>query len=371
MSESDSGSTHRKIAIDNVKVFDGEIIRPRSTVIIDGNIIGDDDSGISDRIDGQGGVLLPGFIESHSHPRKIADLQSLTSHGITTAFQLACFSKEHVHSFQKLPGLVDIYSAGAPAAAPGSTHGNMIQNMISKPNLLVQGEEDVTRWVNDQISWEPDFIKLIAQTPGLSQESLNALVVASHGHGKQVVCHAADANSHAQAMQSGADQIHHTPLDGPITADLAQQVLSRGQIVVPTLSVMKAFAGLDLPGQTSYESARESLRIYHEAGVPIIAGTDANHEIAAVVSFGKSFHDELELMMEAGMTSLEVLRSATVLPAKHWNLNDRGVIEPGKRADLVLIAGDPITDIKAIRNVKRVWVAGEEYTGPRERATEV
>ncbi|CAH0053825.1 unnamed protein product [Clonostachys solani] len=369
MSEGNSGS-NRKIAIDNVRVFDGEIIRPPATVIIDGNIIGHDDSDINDRIDGQGGVLLPGFIESHSHPRKIADLQSLTSHGITTAFQLACFSKEHVHSFQKLPGLVDVYSAGAPAAAPGSTHGNMIQNMISMPNLLVQGEDDVTRWVDEQISWQPNFIKLIAQTPGLSQETLNALVAASHGHGKQVVCHAADADSHAQAMQSGADQIHHTPLDKPITTDLAQQVLSRGQIVVPTLSVMKAFAGLNLPGQTSYESARESLRIYHEAGVPIIAGTDANHEIAAVVSFGKSFHDELELMMEAGMTSVDVLRSATVLPAKHWSLEDRGVIEPGKRADLVLIEEDPIADIKATRNVKRVWVAGAEYTGPLEGAME-
>ncbi|CAG9993147.1 unnamed protein product [Clonostachys byssicola] len=370
MSEDNSGSTDRKIAIDNVRVFDGEIIRPPSTVIIDGNIIGNDDSGISDRIDGQGGVLLPGFIESHSHPRKITDLQSLTSHGITTAFQLACFSKEHVHSFQKLPGLVDVYSAGAPAAAPGSIHGNMIQNMVSMPNLLVQGEDDVARWVDEQISWQPDFIKLIAQTPGLSQETLNALVEGSHRHGKQVVCHAADANSHAQAMRSGADQIHHTPLDKPITADLAQEVLSRGQILVPTLSVMKAFAGLNRPGLTSYESARESLRIYHEARVPITIGTDANHEIAAVVSFGKSFHDELELMMEAGMTSLDVLRSATVLPAKHWNLKDRGVIEPGRRADLVLIEGDPIADIKATRNIKRVWVAGEEYTGPREGAME-
>ncbi|VUC36361.1 unnamed protein product [Clonostachys rosea] len=369
MSSGHSGS-NRKIAIDNARVFDGKGIRPPSTVIIDGTIIGHDDSDVFDRIDGQGGVLLPGFIESHSHPRKIADLQSLTSHGITTAFQLACFSKEDVHSFQKLPGLVDVFSAGAPAAAPGSTHGNMIQNMISMPNLLVQGEDDVKRWVDEQISWEPDFIKLVAQTPGLSQETLNALVAASQGHGKQVVCHAADADSHAQAMRSGADQIHHTPLDRPITADLAKQVLSRGQIVVPTLSIMKAFAGLNLPRQTSYESARESLRIYHEAGVPIIAGTDANHEIAAVVSFGASFHDELELMMEAGMTSLEVLRSATVLPAKCWSLKDRGAIEPGKRADLVLIDGDPIANIKVTRNVKRVWVAGEEYTGPREGAAE-
>jgi imidazolonepropionase-like amidohydrolase len=133
---------------------------------------------------------------------------------------------------------------------------------------------------------------------------------------------------------------------------------------MPTLSVMKAFSELGLsPPNISYAVAQKSLRAYHSAGVPILAGTDANSDIAAAIAFGESFHSELELMVEAGMGTLEALRAATVLPAMHWGLDDRGVIAPGKRADLVLIRDDPIEDIRATRNIIKVWVAGAEFEG--------
>lgn len=353
---------NQKIAIDNVKVFDGWKLLPPSTVIIDGTVIGDDESHVTVRIDGEGGVLLPGFIESHAHPRNNDDLEALTSHGVTTAFQMACFAKGQCTALDGQKGLVDLLAGTTPASAPESTHGNLIQNNTSNPSLLVQGEADVSRWVEEQLSWEPDFFKLIVETPGLSQDTLDALVGQAHNHSRQVVCHAADAESQVQSMKSGTDQIHHTPLDKPITDDLAQQVFERGQVLVPTLSIMKAFADLGDAGQFSYEAARESLRLYHEAHVPIMVGTDANHEISAAVSFGASFHEELVLMAEAGMSNVELLRSATVVPARHWGLNDRGSIKPGKRADLILVEGDPTNNIKNTRNIKKVWVAGTEYT---------
>lgn len=65
-------------------------------------------------------------------------------------------------------------------------------------------------------------------------------------------------------------------------------------------------------------------------------------------------------MVNAGMSPLEALCSTTVVPAEYWGLNDRGVIEPGSRADLVLVESDPTQDISATKNIMGVWIKGEQ-----------
>jgi imidazolonepropionase-like amidohydrolase len=66
-------------------------------------------------------------------------------------------------------------------------------------------------------------------------------------------------------------------------------------------------------------------------------------------------------LKEAGMPTVEILRAATSRPAYYFGLHDRGVIAPGRRADLLLIRGDPIANISNTRNIMRVWTAGIEY----------
>lgn len=83
--------------------------------------------------------------------------------------------------------------------------------------------------------------------------------------------------------------------------------------------------------------------------------------VPASPPFGSSLHHGLELLVDAGLSTLDALRAATSLPAQHFALGDRGAVEPGKRADLVLISGDPLADIRATRSVERVWCAGIEH----------
>ena len=94
----------------------------------------------------------------------------------------------------------------------------------------------------------------------------------------------------------------------------------------------------------SYDAARETVGRWHRAGVTILAGTDANQAASAPASppYGTSLHHELRLLVDAGLSAFEALRSATALAAQQFGLADRGVIAPGKRADLVLIDGDPL-----------------------------
>src|SRR5207244_1003991 len=110
------------------------------------------------------------------------------------------------------------------------------------------------------------------------------------------------------------------------------------------------------PGaKTNYTAAEEAVRQLKAAHVPILAGTDSPN---AGTAHGGSIHRQLELLVQAGLTPVEALAAATSVPAARFGLDDRGSIAPGKRADLLLVDGDPTTDIKATRRIAGVWKLG-------------
>lgn len=128
-----------------------------------------------------------------------------------------------------------------------------------------------------------------------------------------------------------------------------------------SLAILQSVSELGILGN-NYENCRESVRLMHDAGVPIMAGTDANDipDTPAPVKHGMVIHHELELLVGAGLSPVEALRSVTSVPAEQFGFSDRGRIEPGLKADTVLVDGDPIQDITATRRVKRVWCGGIE-----------
>lgn len=180
-----------KIAIDNVRVFNGDNLSANTTVIIDGSIIDSNNSDITQRIDAKGATLLPGLIDSHCHPRNATHLQDLTHHGVTTAFIMACFEPQLCKSRQGHPFLMDARLASAPASAPGSLHGNLAERVNS--NLLIANASDTAAWMKRKLAGDPDFIKLVAETPGLSRASLTRLTKLAHDNNKKVVVHAASS----------------------------------------------------------------------------------------------------------------------------------------------------------------------------------
>jgi imidazolonepropionase-like amidohydrolase len=194
------------------------------------------------------------------------------------------------------------------------------------------------------------------------QATIDALVAAAHEQGKLVVAHASSAGSVAKAQAAGADILTHAPLDQVLDPAAAAQAAAAGRVVVPTLTMMQAIVtGLAPPG-ADYANASASVAVLHAAGVPILAGTDANAStmLAANVPYGEGLHREFELLAAAGLPAADILRAATVLPATYFGLTDRGMIEPGKRADLVLLDDDPLADIRATRSIRRIWIGGIE-----------
>lgn len=99
------------------------------------------------------------------------------------------------------------------------------------------------------------------------------------------------------------------------------------------------------------------VKAFHDAGIPIIAGTDAG--ISGVI-YGFSLHDEIELLVRAGLTPQEALVSATRLPATWLDIEDKiGTVEVGKYADLVLLDANPLVDIQNTRKISGVFFNGK------------
>jgi imidazolonepropionase-like amidohydrolase len=355
-----------KTALTNVRVFDGRRLVPGGTVVIEDTLIGSDPAGAR-RVDGAGRVLLPGLIDAHVHITGSRQLTALADYGVTTALDMASVP-EVTAPLRGLPGRADIRSACIPAIAPGSLHASFPG---VGPAGLIGGPDEAKQFVADRVAEGADYIKIVIGSPFADHEqaTIDALVAAAHERGKLVVAHASSADAVAKAQAAGADVLTHAPLDQPMSRAAVALAVAAGRAAVPTLTMMEAIASHLAPPGADYASAKASVAALHEAGVPILAGTDANDSplIPGGVPHGQSLHRELELLTGAGLSTVDALRAATVVPATVFGLADRGVIEPGKRADLVLLDDDPLADIRASRSIRRVWIGGVE-AGPAGEA---
>ncbi|MCJ1433419.1 hypothetical protein MMC27_002779 [Xylographa pallens] len=349
----------------NVRIFDGEKLLPPSTLTFSGAIITSIspsprsvvESATSNVIDCDSGILLPGFIDAHIHLNGIPSLHALLASGVTTALDMGCFPLSDLTHLRSLHGLPSIRSTGTAASSPNGLHSKLTH---IPTELLLSSAEEAAQFVADRVAEGSDYIKLIADVPGLDQATLNALVEASHAHGKLTFAHAAKNIPYAMAQEADVDVVTHVPLDTALSIAAVASMKSQHRIAVPTLAMMEAIVQ-NLPrAGLNYEAARASVMALYRAGVIIVAGTDANtfEGSPSPVQHGESLHRELQLLVEAGLTNLDALRAATVLPAKFLGLADRGAIEMGKRADMVLIKESPLEKIGATRSIIRVWCRG-------------
>jgi imidazolonepropionase-like amidohydrolase len=351
-----------RTAVTNVRVFDGRQLMPLGTVVIEGDRIGSANTARGARIvDGDGGVLLPGLIDAHVHLHDRHTLELLAGFGVTTALDMACAPPELVDSLRRVSGLTDIRSAGTPAVAPGSLHSRI---PVIGQRGLIAGADQAAQFVADRVAEGSDYLKIIVGNPGPShdQATLDALTAAAREHAKLSVAHASSFEAVEMAQRAGVGVLTHVPLDKALDETAADRAAADGRILIPTLTMMEGVVEQSAPPGADYGAARQSVTVMYQRGVPILAGTDANAApgVPAAIGHGSSLHHELELLVDAGLSTLDALRAATTRPARYFGLGDRGVIELGRRADLVLIDGDPLADITATRSIRRIWCGGVE-----------
>jgi imidazolonepropionase-like amidohydrolase len=351
-------------ALLGVRVFDGhQLTEPRTVVIDDGIVVSQARHDDAQVIDATGLVLLPGLIDAHVHLHGPETLEELSCYGVTTALDMATWPPQRLAALRQVPDLTDIRSAGTPAIGAGSPHAR-IPGMAR--DAIVRSAQQAGEFVATQVAAGADYIKIVAEAPGgggPDQDTLNALAAAARAHGRKSVAHAATAGAYTMAVDAGVDFITHIPLDRPLDPGDVTRMAAHGTVCIPTLTMMEGTAAAR-GAASAYRTARENLATLHRAGVPILAGTDANAQPGAPchVEHGRSLHHELALLVAAGLTPAQALNAATALPAEYFGLVDRGTVAPGLRADLLLIDGDPLADIHATRNIRRIWCAGHART---------
>ena len=380
-----------KTAVENVNVFDGNVLLGTQRVVFEGDVILDPNADADIVVDGSGCTLLPGLIESHAHlySQKMQFMDMAVRGGITTFMDMGIRDPENVSAMglRNMPGKCQIYSSCGMIFAPGSVMGKA----MGYPDYMVlESIDDIPRIVDKEIAFGADYIKVIFEDPERNNgvlfppEMVKALTDYAHSKGKKVVCHAVSNRSFMLAATCGVDIISHLPYMMKVTPEVVKAVADAGCVIVPTVIMGKSLideiiskmppgarqAAMNAPADPDAFDLTIRLGMYaltefFKGGVTILAGTDSNLEdplTVAQVPYGTSLHDELEFFVQGGMTPAEALSAATSVPARVWGLDDRGTIAPGKRADLVMVQGDITEDISCIKKISRVWAAGQEIS---------
>jgi imidazolonepropionase-like amidohydrolase len=260
---------------------------------------------------------------------------------------------------------------------PSGSRIQLFPTYPGSPAAIVNGPHELRRTVRELAQYGADVIKVATSggvmsprdkphLPAFSVEELEALVAEARAAGLEVMAHAQAAEGIKNSVRAGIRSIEH----GIYLDDEAiELMLEHGTYLVPTLlaptGVLRAAeAGASIPdaalakAREVIEAHRDSFRRAVEAGVRVAMGTDS-----AVTPHGENL-GELELMREGGMRPEEVLVATTATAAQLMGLErELGTLEPGKRADLVLVDGDPLDFANLADRIAAVYQDGELVAG--------
>lgn len=402
-----------------VRVFDGETTSENQTVIIDGDVIAAINAPIPEGatiIDGHGATLLPGLIDAHTHTSRESLALALTF-GVTTELEMqGASTKFHRAEITEDDSVADVRSAGFGLTPPGG-HPSELFPEGGRPNDDdVTGEsrghgrdeertfvmpfsttpEEAVAFIPQLIDTGSDYIKFMVDDgtveghpglPSLDQATLDAGVAEAHRLGALTVAHALTIDATQMAVDAGIDGLAHLFMDRPHTSEIIDAIAASNTFVVACVVLDASMMGISgaefatdprVSSKLSPEwlaTLRSSFNRYPQgrlddvlasvlalrnAGVDILVGTDASVAVPFLggLAHGASVHHELQLLVSAGLSPVEALRAATSTTARRFGLTDRGRIEPGLRADLLLVDGDPTTDITDTLSVRGVWRRG-------------
>jgi imidazolonepropionase-like amidohydrolase len=262
-----------------------------------------------------------------------------------------------------------IFTAGRALVCTGG-HGH-----DGTDTLQCDGADDFRRGVRAQIAAGADLIKIMISggiageheqisTPQLTPDEIAAAIQTAHAWGRPVTAHAGPAPIIQTAVELGLDCVEH---GYQLTEPVARAMAEHGTHLVPTLIVTRCGDFFDSLGVPEWMQRRsldagprhvQSYRTALAAGVPVMLGSDMPPFWP--IDGTTATIRELEHMAEFGLSPIEALRAATIVPARWLGAGeDIGTVQVGKRADLIAMEDDPTQDISALRTLRWVMKGGD------------
>jgi len=404
------------IILEGATVIDGtgNLPKPNATIVINGSKIAYLSSEAANSynlnfsaaksvINLTGKYIIPGLFDMHAHVANVRKnsynqngseymLLMLLTHGVTTIrnpggpTEQSVALRENV-SEGKIVG-PQIFTAGQLLNTP--------QIPVPFVEKQVQTEQDVRQEVRTQAAAGVDYVKLYV---GLTPELVQAAIKEAHSNGIKVIGHlyltswtyaanlgvgdcktavnGIDALAHGvpvspfllseanreKFLEAGDHPFNHflwldlVDLHGPEIKEMIKAVACHSVPVDPTLDIYEAMIEDEPQYQYLWPKILQLTKMLYDAGVPILSGTDIpNFDLVA----GASLHHELELLVEAGIPPMEVIKIATRNGAQALGIEqDVGTIEVGKEADMVVLSDNPLEDISNTKKIEAVINNGQ------------
>ncbi|MDE2943435.1 MAG: amidohydrolase family protein [Gemmatimonadota bacterium] len=393
----------------NVTVIDGRggPPRPSSSVLVWGGRIRDIGTQGSVAapegtvvVDLSGSYLIPGFIDAHASPRTTEELRALLAAGITGvrdgATSLAAFEERGRGGFGEDP--VPVVYVGGPVLETGdAARGAALESEAAAIAEVARQAADGAGFVSVASSVPPSWLVGVARAARRAEVPLWAdrrqggwLLALRAGSavgsplvsGDPELLPEGERGPFEALADAGQVPIQVAWLErlepqGPDVDRAVTALLSNDSALLPLLA--SASAPLDCPAdvatcaplsdeertalQAVWPRAEALVRTFHGHGVRLLVGSDAPR----TTRWGEGFHREMRLLVEAGISHLEVLGMATRNGAVALGqLHERGTIEIGKRADFLVLEANPLADIRNARRISLVVIDGDAWTFDRE-----
>jgi imidazolonepropionase-like amidohydrolase len=372
-------------------------------------------------VDLAGKTVLPGLISDHSHlglvdgitvvaqnynrDNIVRQLKQYERYGVTTVIALGLNNRSVYPDLRKEAhagtlGGADMFSAdcgiGIPDGAPPVSFGSDQLYRPATPDLARAAVREMAERHADLVKiWVDDFHHSLKVK--MTPEMYGAIIDEAHKLGLRVAAHVYYLDDARKLVAAGVDILAHGVRDQPVDVDFVKQLKAAGTWYIATLGLDESFyifaehpewmnsaflreslqpalanqfknptwraVALGGPHKVEVDKASlatnmKNLKRLYDGGVKIGFGTDSGATPLRIPGFAE--HRELELTVEAGLTPLQTITLATRNAAELLHLDDRGVIAAGKRADLLVVDGDPTKDVTDVNRIESVWERGKQ-----------